>query len=57
MSEERYRKVARTIVKAGFLPLPINDTMIESLIRNSRVEFIIEKEEYNLYIDVEQVFK
>ncbi|MFW9902593.1 MAG: hypothetical protein ACFFDY_15100 [Candidatus Thorarchaeota archaeon] len=35
----------------------LNDAMIESLIRNSRVEYNIEKEEYNLYLDVEQVFK
>ena len=31
MSEEKYRKVARTIVKAGILPLPISNIMIELL--------------------------
>jgi hypothetical protein len=31
MSEDKYRKVARTIVKAGLFPFPINDTMIELL--------------------------
>lgn len=31
MSDEIYRKAARTIVKAGLIPFPINDTMIELL--------------------------
>ncbi len=31
MSLDKYRKAARVIVKAGFLPFPVNDTMIELL--------------------------
>ncbi|MFX1492984.1 MAG: 4Fe-4S binding protein [Promethearchaeota archaeon] len=31
MSVDKYRKAARVIVKAGFLPFPVNDTMIELL--------------------------
>jgi Fe-S-cluster-containing hydrogenase component 2 len=31
MVDEKYRKAARSIVKAGFIPFPINDTMIELL--------------------------
>lgn len=31
MLDEKYRKAARVIIKAGFLPFPINDTMIELL--------------------------
>lgn len=31
MSEEEYRKAARTIVKAGIFPFPISNTMIELL--------------------------
>jgi NAD-dependent dihydropyrimidine dehydrogenase PreA subunit/DNA-binding Lrp family transcriptional regulator len=31
MSVDKYRKAARVIVKAGFLPFPINNTMIELL--------------------------
>jgi hypothetical protein len=34
----------------------LNDSMIESLIRTSRVKYDTKKEEYNLYIDVKQVF-
>lgn len=29
MSEEKYKKAARIIVKAGFLPFPISDTLLE----------------------------
>jgi hypothetical protein len=35
----------------------LSDKKIESLIHNSRVEYIKEKEEYNLYLDVVQIFK
>ncbi len=31
MLDDKYRKAARTIVKAGLIPFPINDTMIELL--------------------------
>ncbi len=31
MSEEKYKKAARIIVKAGFLPFPISDTLLEIL--------------------------
>ena len=31
MSLDKYRKAARVVVKAGFLPFPVNDTMIELL--------------------------
>jgi len=31
MSVDKYRKAARIIIKAGFLPFPINNTMIELL--------------------------
>ncbi|UCC21073.1 MAG: 4Fe-4S binding protein [Promethearchaeota archaeon] len=31
MSEDKYRQAARTIVKAGFLPFPINNTLIRLL--------------------------
>ncbi len=44
MSEDKYRKAARTIVKAGFLPLPINDTMIKLLklmVNEEQLDFIM----------------
>lgn len=44
MSEDKYRKVARTIVKAGLFPFPINDTMIELLkllINEEQLDFIM----------------
>jgi len=44
MSDEKYRKAARTIVKAGFLPFPINDTMIKLLkllIDEEEIDFIM----------------
>lgn len=47
MSEAKYRKAARTIVKAGFLPFPINDTMIKIL------KLLIDEEE----LDFIQAFK
>jgi NAD-dependent dihydropyrimidine dehydrogenase PreA subunit len=31
MSEENYKKAARTIIKAGILPFPINNTLLEIL--------------------------
>ncbi|MFX1570535.1 MAG: hypothetical protein ACFFCV_19530 [Promethearchaeota archaeon] len=43
-------------IDISFIKL-LSDTMIESLIRNSKVEYDIEQEEYNLYLNVEQVFK
>ena len=39
MSDDKYRKAARTIVKAGYIPFPINDTMIELL------KLLIDKEQ------------
>jgi len=39
MLDENYRKAARTIVKAGYIPFPINDTMIELL------KLLIDKEQ------------
>ena len=44
MSEDKYRRAARTIVKAGFLPFPINDTMIKLLkllIDEEQLDFIM----------------
>ncbi len=41
MSEEKYRKVARTIVKAGNFPFPISNTMIKLL------ELLIDQEQLN----------
>ncbi len=44
VSEEKYKKAARTIVKAGFLPFPINDTMIKLLkllIDEEQLDFIM----------------
>lgn len=44
MSEQKYRKVARTIVKAGSLPIPINDTMLKLLkllIDEGQLDFIL----------------
>jgi len=35
----------------------LSDAKIKSLIHSSRAEYLKEKEEYNLYLDVEQVFK
>jgi phage tail tape-measure protein len=31
MSEEKYKKAANIILKAGSLPLPVNDTLVEIL--------------------------
>ncbi|MFX1409390.1 MAG: ATP-binding protein [Promethearchaeota archaeon] len=44
MSEDKYRKVARIIVKAGLIPFPINDTMIDLLkllINEEQLPFIM----------------
>jgi len=44
MSEDKYRRAARTIVKAGFLPFPINNTMIELLkllVDEAQLDFIM----------------
>lgn len=44
VSEEKYKKAARTIVKAGSLPFPINDTMIKLLkllIDEEELDFIM----------------
>jgi NAD-dependent dihydropyrimidine dehydrogenase PreA subunit len=44
MSEDQYRKAARTIIKAGIFPFPINDTMIELLkllIEEEQLKFIM----------------
>lgn len=44
MSDLKYRKAARTIIKAGFLPFPINDTMLQllkMLIDEEQLEFIL----------------
>lgn len=44
MSDLKYRKAARTITKAGFLPFPINDTMIQLLkllINEDQLDFIL----------------
>ena len=44
MSEEKYQKVARSIVKAGRLPFPINNTLLEILrilIDEDELDFII----------------
>ncbi|MFX0058111.1 MAG: ATP-binding protein [Candidatus Heimdallarchaeota archaeon] len=43
MLDEKYRKAARIIIKAGFLPFPINDTMIELLkilLKENDLDFI-----------------
>ncbi len=43
MSEEKYKRAARIIVKAGRLPFPVNDTLIEILkylIDESELDFI-----------------
>ncbi|MFX0008429.1 MAG: 4Fe-4S dicluster-binding protein [Promethearchaeota archaeon] len=44
MSDLKYQKVARTLIKAGFLPLPINNTMIQllkMLIKEDQLDFIL----------------
>jgi len=44
MSDERYRKAARIIVKAGVFPFPINDTLLEilkSVIDEDDLDFIM----------------
>ncbi|MFX0036848.1 MAG: ATP-binding protein [Candidatus Hermodarchaeota archaeon] len=44
MLDEKYKKAARSIVKAGVFPFPINDTMIEILkllINEEELEFIM----------------
>jgi NAD-dependent dihydropyrimidine dehydrogenase PreA subunit len=44
MSDLKYKKAARAIIKAGFLPLPINDTMIQLLkllINEDQLDFIL----------------
>ena len=44
MSEEKYQKVAQSIVKAGRLPFPINNTLLEILrilIDEDELDFII----------------
>ncbi|MFW9969606.1 MAG: ATP-binding protein [Candidatus Odinarchaeota archaeon] len=44
MSEDQYRKAARTIVKAGLFPFPISNTMIELLkllIDEEQLDFIM----------------
>ncbi|TKJ18564.1 MAG: hypothetical protein CEE43_17640 [Promethearchaeota archaeon Loki_b32] len=41
MSEEKYKKAARTIVKAGIFPFPINNTMMELL------KLLIDEEQLN----------
>jgi len=44
MSEEKYRKAARTIIKAGNFPFPISNTMIELLkllINEDQLNFIM----------------
>ncbi|MFX1418850.1 MAG: 4Fe-4S binding protein [Promethearchaeota archaeon] len=43
MSEEKFRQAARTIIKAGFLPFPINNTLIKLLtllIDEEQLDFI-----------------
>ena len=44
MSEEKYKKAARVIIKAGFLPFPINDTLLKLLnlmIEEEQLDFIM----------------
>jgi len=44
MSEDKYRKAARILVKAGFLPFPINDTMtklLKLLVDEEQLDFIM----------------
>ena len=44
MIDERYKKVARVIIKAGSLPFPINDTLVhllKILIDESELDFIM----------------
>ncbi len=44
MSDLKYKKAARTIIKAGFLPFPINDTMIQLLnllIKEDQLDFVL----------------
>ena len=43
MSEEKYKKAANIIIKAGSLPFPVNDTLIEILkllLTEEELEFI-----------------
>ena len=42
MSEQKYKKAARVIVKAGVFPFPITETMIEIL------RMLISEEEIDL---------
>ncbi len=46
-----WSKIDKSFIKT------LNDEMIESLIRNSKDEYNQKKEEYNLYLDFNQVFK
>ena len=44
MSDEKYKKAGRVIVKAGVLPFPINDTLLEILkkiIDEDELDFIM----------------
>ncbi|MFW9820688.1 MAG: hypothetical protein ACFFE5_13850, partial [Candidatus Thorarchaeota archaeon] len=44
MSELKYKKAARAIVKVGFIPFPISDTMIQllkKLINDEQLDFIL----------------